>query len=90
MFFVNVFICLYVCMIKVYSTPSCAYCVTLKKFLTEKGIEFEAIDVSENEAELQQMIDKSGQMGVPVVEIDGQIVVGFNKSKILELLNIKE
>jgi len=77
-------------MIKVYSTPSCVYCVTLKKFLTEKGIEFEAIDVSENEAELQQMIDKSGQMGVPVVEIDGQIVVGFNKSKILELLNIKE
>ena len=77
-------------MIKVYSTPSCAYCVTLKNFLAEKGIEFEAIDVSEKEADLQEMIDKSGQMGVPVMDIDGQIVVGFNKNKIMELLNIKE
>ena len=77
-------------MIKVYSTPSCAYCVTLKNFLTEKGVEFEAIDVSEKETDLQEMIDKSGQMGVPVMDIDGQIVVGFNKNKIMELLNIKD
>jgi len=64
--------------------------VTLKNFLTEKGIEFEAIDVSEKETDLQEMIDKSGQMGVPVMDIDGQIVVGFNKNKIMELLNIKD
>ncbi|TSC52397.1 MAG: glutaredoxin-like protein [Parcubacteria group bacterium LiPW_39] len=76
-------------MIKVYSTPTCPYCVTLKKFLKEKGIEFADIDVSQDEKELQSMIDKSGQMGVPVVEIDGQIVIGFDRDKILELLNIK-
>ncbi len=77
-------------MIKVYSTPSCPYCITLKKFLKEKGAEFKDIDVSQDEKELKEMIDKSGQMGVPVVEIDGKIVVGFDRDKILELLNIKE
>lgn len=77
-------------MIKVYSTPTCTYCVTLKKFLTEKGIQFESIDVSQDEAALKEMVAKSGQMGVPVVNIDGQIVVGFNRNKIVELLNIKE
>ncbi|MDD2753836.1 MAG: glutaredoxin domain-containing protein [Candidatus Portnoybacteria bacterium] len=77
-------------MVKVYSTPTCAYCVTLKKFLTEKGIQFEAVDVSQDEAALKEMVAKSGQMGVPVINIDGQIVVGFNRNKIVELLNIKE
>jgi glutaredoxin-like YruB-family protein len=77
-------------MIKVYSTPTCAYCVTLKKFLKEKGVEFQDVDVSQNEQLLQEMIDRSGQMGVPVLDIDGQIVVGFNRNKIMELLNIKE
>ncbi len=77
-------------MIKVYSTPTCAYCVTLKKFLQEKGIKFESIDVSQSEKDLQEMIDKSGQMGVPVIDINGQIIVGFNRNKIVELLNIKE
>ncbi|KKS65149.1 MAG: Glutaredoxin-like protein, YruB-family [Parcubacteria group bacterium GW2011_GWA1_42_7] len=77
-------------MIKVYSTPSCPYCVTLKKFLKEKGIEFADIDVSADQKELQEMIDKSGQMGVPVVDINGQIIVGFDRNKILELLDIKE
>ncbi len=77
-------------MVKVYSTPTCPYCVTLKKLLKEKGVDFADIDVSADEKELQQMIDKSGQMGVPVVDIDGKIVIGFNRDKILELLNIKE
>ncbi len=77
-------------MIKVYSTPTCPYCITLKKFLKEKGFEFADIDVSADEKELQEMIDKSGQMGVPVIDINGEIVVGFNRDKIVELLNIKE
>lgn len=77
-------------MIKVYSTPTCPYCITLKKFLKEKGVEFQDIDVSSDEKELQEMVDKSGQMGVPVVNIEGKIVVGFDRDKILELLNIKE
>lgn len=77
-------------MIKVYSTPSCPYCVTLKKFLQDKGIEFESADVSQDQKELQEMIDKSGQMGVPVIDINGQIVVGFDRNKILELLKIED
>lgn len=77
-------------MIKVYSTPTCTYCVTLKKFLTEKGIQFEAVDVSQSENDLKEMVEKSGQMGVPVIDIDGQVVVGFNRNKIMELLNIKD
>jgi len=77
-------------MIKVYSTPACPYCVTLKRFLEERGIEFEYIDVSVNQAALREMIDKSGQMGVPVVNIDGEIIVGFNREEIMKALNIKE
>lgn len=76
-------------MIKVYSTPTCPYCHTLKNFLKEKGIEFDDIDVSKDEKGLQEMVDKSGQMGVPVSDIDGQIVVGFDRDKICELLKIE-
>jgi len=77
-------------MIKIFSTPTCSYCQTLKSFLKEKNIEFEDIDVSKNEIALKEMVDKSGQMGVPVIDIDGQIVVGFDRNKIVELLKINE
>ncbi|MBD3208628.1 MAG: NrdH-redoxin [Candidatus Nealsonbacteria bacterium] len=76
-------------MVKVYSTPVCPFCVTLKKFLKDHDIEFEEFDVSEDEEARKEMIERSGQMGVPVVDIDGKIVVGFDKQKISELLNIK-
>lgn len=76
-------------MIKIYSTSNCPYCVTLKEFLKEKGFEFEDVDVSQNEQLLQEMIDKSHQYGVPVIDVDGQIVVGFDKEKISQLLNIQ-
>lgn len=77
-------------MVKVYSTPACPYCVTLKEFLKEHNVAFEDIDVSQDKTALDEMIKKSGQMGVPVVDIDGQIVVGFDKEKISKLLNINE
>lgn len=77
-------------LIKVFSTPTCPYCVTLKEFLKQKGFQFEDIDVSKDEKSLEEMVKKSNQMGVPVVDIDGQIVVGFDKGKIVELLKIKE
>lgn len=76
-------------MVKVYSTPTCPYCHTLKAFLKEKGVEFEDIDVSQDEKVLQEMVDKSGQMGVPVSDIDGQIVIGFDREKICQLLKIE-
>lgn len=77
-------------MVKVYSTPSCPYCVTLKEFLKENAIDFEDIDVSQDQRSAEEMIKKSGQMGVPVVDIDGQVVIGFDKEKISQLLKIKD
>ena len=75
--------------ITIYSTPTCPFCIRTKQFLKENNIQYTDIDVSENEEKAQEMIKKSGQMGVPVIEIDGQIVVGFDKEKIKEFLGIK-
>ncbi len=76
--------------VKVFSTSMCPYCVTLKEFLKEHNIEFEDIDVSQNKTALDEMVEKSGQMGVPVIEIDGQVVIGFDREKIIQLLKIKD
>lgn len=76
--------------VRVFSTSTCPYCVTLKEFLKENNVEFEDIDVSQDKNALDEMVKKSGQMGVPVVEIDGQIIIGFDKEKISEILSIKE
>lgn len=75
-------------MVKLYSTPTCVYCKTLKAYLGKNKIEFEEIDVSKDEQQLQNMIKRSGQMGVPVVDIDDQIIIGFDKEKIDKLLKI--
>ena len=75
--------------VKVFITPACPYCFTLTEFLKEKGIEFEEIDVSQDEKSRDEMIKKSGRLEAPIIEIDGQIVVGFDKEKICKLLNIK-
>ncbi len=75
--------------IRVFSTPSCPYCLTLKEFLVEKGFEFENIDVSQDEKALQEMLDKTQQYGVPVIQIDKEWIVGFDKEKISKLLHIK-
>ncbi len=74
--------------IKVYSTPTCVYCVTLKEFFKEKGIEFEEVDVSLNEEAAREMIMKTGQMGVPVVEIGEEVIVGFDRDKINQALGL--
>jgi len=75
-------------MVKVYSTPTCPYCHMAKKFLTDNKIIFEDIDVSVNQQQAQEMIDKSGQMGVPVLDINGTIIVGFDKAKIVKALGL--
>ena len=77
-------------MVKIFITPACPYCFTLKEFLKEKGIEFEEIDVSKDEKARDEMIKKSGKLEAPIIEIDGQIVVGFDKEKIVKLLKLKE
>ena len=76
--------------IRVYSTPTCTYCVVLKRYLDEKQVVYEEVDVSQNEEEQKRMIEKTGQMGVPVIEFgEEEFIIGFDKEKIEEALNIK-
>lgn len=72
----------------VYSTPTCPYCVMAKDYLTEKNIPFENVDVSADPARAREMIQKSGQRGVPVIDIDGTIIVGFDRNRLDEILNL--
>jgi glutaredoxin 3 len=72
--------------IKVYSTPTCPYCIRVKQFLKENAVIFDDIDVSMNQEAAQEMIKRSGQMGVPVIDINGDIIVGFDKEKIKRAL----
>lgn len=72
----------------VYTTPTCSWCNTLKTYLKEKSISFTEIDVASNPSKAEAMVKKSGQQGVPQTEINGQIIVGFDKSRINALLEI--
>jgi len=72
--------------VKVYSTPSCPWCHKAKDFLKEKNVEFEDIDVRADQKASDEMVKKSGQMGVPVIDIDGKIIVGFDKEEMEKLL----
>lgn len=76
--------------VTIYSTPSCHFCHMAKDFFTEKNVAYEDFDVAGDAAKRQEMIQKSGQMGVPVIVIGNNIIVGFNKPKIVELLGITE
>lgn len=65
--------------ITVYSTPTCPFCIKVKEFLKEKKVKFKDINVAEDRKALDKMVEKSSQMGVPVIEIDEKIIVGFDK-----------
>ncbi len=77
-------------MIKIYTTPYCPYCVTLKNFLKQREINFEEIDVLKDEKARDEMIEKSGQYGVPVIEIEGEFIIGFDKERICKILKINK
>ncbi len=77
-------------MVKVYTTPTCVYCITVKNFLKEKNVEFKEVDVSQDKEAADEMIKKTGQMGVPVIEIDGQMIIGFDRDKIIKALGIEK
>jgi glutaredoxin 3 len=73
-------------MIKVYSTPTCPWCLRLKSYLKEKKVEFQDLDVSKDVNARNEMIQKSGQMGVPQIDMNGKWIVGFDKPAIDEAL----
>jgi len=74
--------------VKIYSTATCPYCIRAKQFLKENGVLFEDIDVANNKTAAQEMTRKTGQMGVPVLDIECQIIVGFDREKIKQALGI--
>ena len=76
-------------MITVYSTQTCPWCHKTKELLKTNNKEFKDVDVGRDRQAAMEMVQKSGQMGVPVIDIDGEIIVGFDKERISELLNIK-
>ncbi len=72
--------------VKVYSTPTCPYCIRVKDYLKQKNVAFDNFDVSTDKEKLDEMVKVSGQMGVPVILVDTNVVVGFDREKIEELL----
>jgi len=76
--------------VKIYTTPTCPYCAMAKDFLKRHGITYEEKNVAADRAAAIEMIEKTGQMGVPVLNIGGEIIVGFDREAIKRALNIKE
>ena len=72
-----------------YTTPTCVYCREAKEFFKEHNVEYEEKDVVQDEQARNDMIQKSGQMGVPVIDVNGEIIIGYNKKKLVELLGIQ-
>ncbi|MBD3204218.1 NrdH-redoxin [Candidatus Woesearchaeota archaeon] len=68
--------------VNVYSTPTCPWCKKIKDYLKEKDVDFIEHNVAEDTKAREEMVEKSGQLGVPVVDIDGTVIVGFDKDKI--------
>lgn len=74
--------------VKVYSTPTCPWCIKVKEFLKENKVSFEDIDVSNDKEASAEMIKISGQNGVPVIEVNGTIIVGFDEEKLKKALKL--
>ncbi len=73
----------------VFSTPTCTYCNAAKRYFREKGVKFRDVDVSRDQAAARDMVKRSGQMGVPVIDIGGKIVIGFDRPKIDRYLGLR-
>jgi len=73
----------------VYSTPTCPYCTMAKDYLSDNKVEYEEKDVSVDEKAREEMTEKSGQMGVPVIDVEGEMVMGFDKEKLAKLLDLE-
>ena len=74
----------------IYSTPTCTYCKAAKDFFAEHNVPFEEHNVAQDVARRQEMIEKSGQMGVPVITIDDKMIIGFDQDRLEEALGVNE
>ncbi len=75
--------------VTIYSTPSCHFCAMAKEYFNANGVVYDAIDVAADPDKRKEMMDKSGQLGVPVIDIEGQIIIGFNKPKLAAALGLQ-
>ena len=76
-------------MVAVYTTPTCSHCRTAKQFLRDRGIAFREVDVSRNEAAAREAVRKSGQTGVPVIDVNGTVIVGFDRTRLVRALGLR-
>lgn len=74
--------------VKIYTTPSCVYCRMSKDFFQKNNVQYQELNVAQDAVAREEMIKKSGQFGVPVIDIDGQLVIGFDRARLSELLGI--
>ena len=73
--------------VKVYTTPTCTWCTATKRYLHQRGVPYEEINVASNDQAAHEMVHLTGQMGVPVIVVDNEVIVGFNKQRLDQLLN---
>lgn len=74
--------------VSVYTTPTCQYCKMAKEFFQANNVNYQEHDVAADEAMRNEMVEKSGQMGVPVIDIEGEVIVGFDEPRIKEVLGL--
>lgn len=74
--------------VRIYTTPTCPYCKMAKKFFQDNNVSYQELNVAEDKKSLEEMLKRSKQMSVPVIDIDGQIIVGFNMSQIKQKLGL--
>ena len=74
--------------VKVYTTPTCSWCQAVKDYLKSHQVEFKEVDVSTDIEQARQLVEKTGQYGVPVIDIDGEYIVGFDRDEINARLNL--
>ena len=76
--------------VKIYSTPTCVYCKMARDFFNKNNVQYEEFNVASDPKAREEMVDKSHQLGVPVIDINGEIIVGFDKESISRTLSIPE
>ena len=75
--------------VTIYSTPTCTYCNAAKSYMKDHGVTYTEFNVATDTDKRKEMVDKSGQLGVPVIDVDGKVLVGFEESELAEALGIK-